>query len=198
LLSLNAKPRKNKESAYEILQKERNYLLVLPPRYDTARIREARVDRYSSVSVDGNYYSVPDHLVGEFVLVKIYPDKILCYHNQEKIATHQRCEGRGHWSLDINHYLRTLKLKPGAVKRSTAFTQIKPDLKAIYRQYYEGKERQFLDLLELVATHSLSAVCETIALLEKIPTMVTTEKIKLILEKKDEPVPILAPSAITK
>ena len=172
--------------------------MVLPPRYDTARIREARVDRYSSVSVDGNYYSVPDYLVGEFVLVKIYPDKILCYHNQEKIATHQRCEGRGHWSLDINHYLRTLKLKPGAVKRSTAFTQIKPDLKAIYRQYYEGKERQFLDLLELVATHSLSAVCETIALLEKIPTMVTTEKIKLILEKKDEPVPILAPSAITK
>ena len=69
---------------------------------------------------------------------------------------------------------------------------------AIYRQYYEGQEKQFLQLLELVATHSLPQVCETIAQLERIPTTVSTEKIKLILEKKDEPVPILAPSAITR
>jgi len=161
-------------------------------------ITEARVGRYATVSVDTNHYSVPDHLVGEFVLVKIYPDRILCYHNQEKIASHKRCEGRDHWSLDINHYLKTLKLKPGALKRSSAFLQIKPELKAIYHKYYQGQEKQFLQLLELIATHSLPKVSETIALLEKIPTTVTTEKIRLILEKKDEPVPMLTPSAITR
>jgi hypothetical protein len=181
-----------------MLAKEKDSLLVLPPRYDTARITEARVDRYSTVSVDTNHYSVPDHLVGEFVLVKVYPEQILCYHQEEKIASHQRCVGRDHWQLDINHYLKTLKLKPGALRRSSAFSQMKPELKAIYRNYYQGQERQYLHLLELVATHSLSQVSQTIAMLEKIPTTVNTEKIRLILEKKDEPVPILAPSAITK
>jgi len=198
LSRLNQKCRNNQVSAQQMLEKEKDALLVLPPRYDTARITETRVDRYSTISIDGNHYSVPDHLVGEFVLVKIYPDKILCYHNQEKIATHQRCCGRDHWQLDINHYLKTLKFKPGALGRSSAFLQIKPELKAIYHKYYQGKERQYLQLLELVATHSLPNVSQTITLLERIPTTVNTEKIKLILEKKEEPVPILAPSAITR
>ena len=163
-----------------------------------ATFSEARVDRYSTVSVDSNYYSVPDHLVGEFVLVKIYPHKILCYHQEQKITTHQRCEGRNHWSLDISHYLKTLQLKPGALKSSSAFAQMKSELKAIYRKYYQGQGRQFLQLLGLVAEYSMPAVCEAIAQLERIPTAVNTEKIRLILEKKDEPVPILAPSAIRK
>jgi transposase/transposase-like protein len=198
LMRLNQKPRKNQKSAYEMLEKEKDALLLLPPRYDTARITEARVDRYSSVSVDGNHYSVPDHLVGEFVLVNIYPEQIFCYHNQKKIASHQRFSGQAHWQLNINHYLKTLKFKPGALKRSSAFSQLKPKLKDIYHKYYQGQERQYLDLLELVATHSLPKVSQTIAMLEKIPTTVDTEKIKLILEKKDEPVRILASSAITK
>jgi DNA-binding CsgD family transcriptional regulator len=198
LSRLNQKCRNNQVSAQEMLEKEKDALLVLPPRYDTARIREARVDRYSTVSVDTNHYSVPDHLVGEFVLVKIYPDRILCYHNQQKIASHKRCQGRDRWQLDINHYLKTLKFKPSALKRSNAFSQIKPELKAIYHNYYQGQEKQFIDLLELVATHSLSKVSQTISMLEKIPTTVNTERIRLILEKKDEPVPILTPSAITR
>jgi len=198
LLLLNAKSRKNQASAQDMLEKEKNYLLLLPPRYDTARITEARVDRYATINVDTNHYSVPDHLVGEFVLVKIYPDQILCYHNQEKIASHKRCTGRDYWQLDINHYLKTLKFKPGALKRSSAFSQLKTELKEIYRKYYQGQERQFLQLLELIATYSLPKVSQTITMLEKIPTTVNTEKIRLILEKKDEPAPILAPSAITR
>jgi len=197
LSRLNAKCRKDKQSASEMLAKEKDALLSLPPRYDTARITEARVGRYATVSVEANHYSVPDHLVGEFVLVKIYPDQILCYHQEEKIASHKRCESRDHWQLDINHYLKTLKLKPGALGRSSAFCQLKPKLKAIYHKYYQGQERQYLDLLELIATHSLPKVSQTIVLLERIPTTVNTEKIRLILEKKDEPVRILTSSAIT-
>jgi len=198
LLKLNQKCRNNQASAYEMLKKEKDFLLLLPPRYDTARIREARVDRYSTISIDGNHYSVPDHLVGEFVLVKIYPDEILCYHQEQKIASHQRCQGRDRWQLDINHYLKTLKFKPGALRRSSAFSQLKPELKAIYNKYYQGQERQYLQLLDLVATYSLPKVSQTITMLEKIPTMVNTEKIRLVLEKKDEPIPILVPCAITK
>lgn len=187
LKRLNAKPRKNAKSAQEILQEERGYLLPLPPRYDTARITEARVDRYACITVDGNHYSVPDYLVGKFVFIKIYPDRIICYHREKKIASHKRKYGRKKWSIDITHYLRTLKLKPGALKRSTAFGQLQPRLKAIYQKYYQGKEKHFIELLELTAEHNLVAVEQAITLLEKVnPTGISTEKIRTIVERKDD------------
>lgn len=198
LLKLNTKCHQGKESAYDLLEKEKDYLLVLPPRYDTAHITESRVDSYSTVSVDGNHYSVPDHLVGEFVLVKCYPHQVLCYHNGDKVASHPRSSFEIRWSLDISHYLNTLKLKPGALRRSSAFLQMKPRLKDIYQEYYQGQEKEFLKLLELIAKYSLTKVNETIVHLEKIPTKVNTEKIQLILEKKEVPPPVLAPSAITR
>jgi Transposase and inactivated derivatives len=70
LKKLNARPRKDNRSAYEILQEEREYLSPLPPRYDTARISEVRADKYSCISVDANHYSVPDYLVGNLSLLK--------------------------------------------------------------------------------------------------------------------------------
>ncbi|OFW54401.1 MAG: hypothetical protein A2163_02195 [Actinobacteria bacterium RBG_13_35_12] len=187
LKKLNAKPQKDAKSAQEILQEERGYLLPLPPRYDTARITEARVDRYACITVDGNHYSVPDYLVGKFVFIKIYPDRIICYHSEKKIASHKRKYGRKKWSIDITRYLRTLKAKPGALKRSTALGQLQPRLKAIYQKYYQGKEKHFIELLELTAEHNLVAVEQTITLLEKVnPTGVETEKIRMIVERKDD------------
>jgi hypothetical protein len=187
LRRLNAKPRKDTKSAREILQEERGYLLPLPPRYDTARITEARVDRYSCIMVDGNHYSVPDDLVGKFVFIKIYPDRIICYHTSQKIASHKRRYGRKKWSIVITHYLRTLKLKPGALKRSTAFYQLQPRLKVIYQKYYQGKEKSFIELLQLTADHNLLSVEQAITLLEKInPAGVNTEKIRMIVERKDD------------
>ena len=56
LSHLNQKCRNNQASAYDMLEKEKNHLLVLPPRYDTARIREARVDRYSTILI--NYCAI--------------------------------------------------------------------------------------------------------------------------------------------
>ncbi len=187
LKRLNAKPQKDAKSAQEILQEERDYLLPLPPRYDTARITEARVDRYACITVDGNHYSVPDDLVGKFVFIKIYPDRIICYHDEEKIASHKRKYGRKKCCIDITHYLRTLKLKPGALERSTAFSQIQPGLRDIYQRYYQGKEKSFIELLQLTADHNLLSVEQAIALLEKVnPSGVSTEKIRTILERKDD------------
>ena len=188
LKKLNLKPQVlNKgKSAEEILKEEKDYLLPLPPRYDTARIVEARADKYACISVDGNHYSVPDYLIGKFIFTKIYPDKIIGYHKQKKIASHQRRYGAQEWSIDIAHYLKTLKLKPGALKRSSALAQLKPKLKDIYQKYYQGKEKSFIELLELIAAHNLLAVEQAITLLKKInPSGISTEKIRTIVERNN-------------
>jgi len=80
----------------------------------------------------------------------------------------------------------TLKLKPGALKRSSAFAQLKPKLKDIYQKYYKGKEKSFIKLLELIAAHNLLAVEQAIALLKKInPSGISTEKIRTIVERNN-------------
>ena len=42
--------------------------------------------KYSTVCFENNRYSVPDTLVGEFVMLKAYTDKIYIYHNKEIVA----------------------------------------------------------------------------------------------------------------
>jgi len=69
-----------------MLESERDYLYPKPPRYDCARMVDARVNKYSCVATGGCYYSVPDSLVGEFVVTKAYPDKIICSYKDEKVA----------------------------------------------------------------------------------------------------------------
>ncbi len=186
LKKLNLRPQilSSKKSAHKMLSEEKPYLIPAMPRYDTARIVEQRADKYSTVTVDSCRYSVPDSLVGEFVFVKIYPDMIICYYNSKKVAQHKRKYGKFQWSIDIAHYIGTLKLKPGALKRSTAFYQAKPELRNIYMKYYRGREKSFIELLELISEEGMDKVENAIAILEKInPTGIETEKIKTIAER---------------
>jgi len=186
LKKLNLRPQvlASKKSANEMLSEEKPYLIPAMPRYDTARIAEQRADKYSTVTVDSCRYSVPDSLVGEFVFVKIYPDSIICYYDNSKVAQHKRMYGKFQWSIDIAHYIGTLKLKPGALKRSTAFAQAKPELRDIYGKYYRGREKSFIELLELISEEGMDKVKNGIATLEKInPTGITTEKIKTIVQR---------------
>jgi len=60
-----------------MLEDEKPYLIKLMPSYDNARLEELRVNKYSVININENKYSVPDALVGKFVTVKIYPEKIL-------------------------------------------------------------------------------------------------------------------------
>jgi len=86
-----------------MLSQERQYLLPLPPKYDSARTFERRINKYSCFELDSFLYSVPDAYVGQFVFVKAYPEKIACY-RQEEIAEHKRRFGHSEWAIKIEHY----------------------------------------------------------------------------------------------
>jgi hypothetical protein len=183
---LNLRPQilNNGKSALEMLALEKPYLLPEVPRYDTARTAEPRADKYSTITVDSCHYSVPDSLVGEFIFVKIYPDRIICHYDNKKVAQHKRKYGKFQWSINIAHYIGTLKLKPGALKRSVAFAQAKPELKCIYQKYYRGREKSFIELIELISYEGMARIKNAIATLERIdPNGIGTEKIKTIVQR---------------
>jgi len=172
------------KSAHDMLAAERQYLLPEMPRYDTARTAEPRADKYSTITVDSCHYSVPDSLVGQFIFVKVYPDRIICYHDTKEVARHKRGYGKHEWFIDISHYIKTLKLKPGALKRSVAFSQVKPDLKSIYQKYYKGREKSFIELIELISEEGMEKINDAIATLNRIdPNGIGTEKIKTIVQR---------------
>ena len=169
----------------DILKEERPHLLELMPSYDTARTAELRVNKYCVISIDENKYSVPDNLVGEFVFVKIYPEAILVYYKNTLIAEHNRNYGLHTWNIKIEHYLKTLKKKPGALHSSTAMQQMNPTLQTIYNKYYTQDPKDFIELLELIGEKGLEKIQEAIEDLEKLsPTSINTEKIKMLSNRK--------------
>ena len=101
-LNLRGQTLENGRSAASMLQEEKQYLLPLPPKYDTARICERRIGKYSCFELDSCFYSVPDAYVGEFVFVKIYAENILIYYKGDKIADHTRLYGHFEWSLNVD------------------------------------------------------------------------------------------------
>ena len=175
------------KSPKDILQEEKPYLIQLMPSYDTARTTELRVNKYSVISVDENKYSVPDNLVGEFVFVKIYPETILAYHKNKLIAEHSRNYGLHTWNIKIEHYLKTLKKKPGALHSSTAMHQMNPKLQIIYNKYYTQNPRDFIELLELIGEKGLEKIQVIIKELENLsPTGINTEKIKMLSNREQD------------
>uniref|UniRef100_UPI0003716375 Mu transposase domain-containing protein n=1 Tax=Effusibacillus pohliae TaxID=232270 RepID=UPI0003716375 len=197
----NGKPQDSRDgrSAAACLEQERSHLLALPPMFDAARTVYARVGKYATVVVDQNHYSVPDHLVGQMILVKTYSTKIQCFHQEVKVAEHVRLTGKHEWRLELGHYLDTLKKKPGALAGSTALQQANSKIKDIYAAYYTKREKDFIDLmLYLRDGTALSEVERAIDELCSIhPGHVTTDKIKVLCAKNRETLPPVMPLSQT-
>lgn len=188
-LKLNNKPQKflDGRTAMDVLKEERPFLLPGMPKYDAARIIELRVNKYSVITVDNCYYSVPDKYVGKWVLTKVYSNEIRCYYEENLIATHARLMGTNLWTIKLEHYLHTLKKKPGALYSSVALRQADPRLNKIYEKHFATKEKDFIELMFFISEHGIEKVEEAIVLIEKVtPLELNTEMIKAICNRKNQ------------
>lgn len=145
---LNAQKQSGAEkSAKEMLEAELSLLLKLPSSKPVcAEQIQLRVDKYATVSFRTNRYSVPDHLVGEFVDVSVLSNELRVYYQNKRVALHKRSFEKHHCIIEIEHYLSTFKRKPGALAGSVALAS-STYLKNLYRQYFNGEARNFIDLL---------------------------------------------------
>ncbi|NEW04707.1 IS21 family transposase [Paenibacillus sp. SYP-B3998] len=194
---LNGKPQDSREgkSAEACLEEERSCLLPKMPLFDASRSFFARVDKYATVIVDQNHYSVPDHFVGQLA-IKVYSGRIQCFHDGRQVAEHARLVGCHEWRLELSHYLETLKKKPGALAGSTALQQAQTKWKNIYETYYTRREKDFVELLQMMADGvTLVEVEHSVAELCRIhPSHVTTDKIKALCARARE---VLPPQALS-
>ena len=68
----------------QLMAQERDLLLPHPGRMEFFLLQEASIDKYSTLTLGTNHYSVPDHLVGQKVDVKVYANQLKIY-SQGKI-----------------------------------------------------------------------------------------------------------------
>ena len=185
---LNAKPQKenNNKTASEILSEEQAYLYSNKPFFECCEDEMLKVDKYSTISYKTCRYSVPDKYVGKMVAVKIYPDMIICYDENNKVSSHGRLHGAFEWSIKIEHYITTLKRKPGALAGSIALDQANIHLQEIYKSYFNGREKEFVDLIDFYAKSSISISKIQSAIEAFSPYRegeVTLDKIKLLCDR---------------
>ena len=132
--------------AESCIDDEKKCLLPYKPPYELGKLTKQKVSKYSLIQVEDNFYSVPDHLVDEWVKVKTYQSEIMVYSKSRMIARHKKIDGSQQMQIDIYHYLDTLKKKPGALKNSKALKS-RAELKTIYDTYFTKKTREFIEIM---------------------------------------------------
>lgn len=153
------------KSATTALAEEKKFLSPARVRLDVGTVETRKVNKYGFIYVDSNFYSVPDYLVEKKVTVKKYPMAIQVYYNDTYLLTLDRIYGKNEYKVDILHYLRTLKKKPGAIKNSLALKQSSSRLQNIFTHYFTTKPKEFIALLQLIDNYSFDKV---IAIIDKL------------------------------
>lgn len=117
---------------------------------------EHRPGKYGTISVDYNNYSVPESLASETVMARVYSTRIAVYHQGHKVADHVRLEGKGGWSMQLEHYLGTFLRKPGALDNSTAMRQVPAELAELYRVHFcPDRQREFVSFMMYARDHGI-------------------------------------------
>jgi len=170
----------------DLMNKEKavSKLAVMTP-FDVADLVECRVDKYSTVVIKQNHYSVPEGHVGKYIKAKVGAEEIKLFVDGELVAQHPRNWGVHQWEMNIYHYLKTFQRKKGAIAQSECLKQAPAQIKNLYNNYYIGKEKEFLELLLYIQeNNNLDSVMKAVGKLNAIRLgNVNTERIIFVCEQ---------------
>jgi transposase len=112
----------------EIFEEEKAYLLPLPEvPFSNIQTTDGKVDRYSTVMVDKNRYSVPTRYAGLKAKVSLLVNQVEIFRDGVKVAAHRRLYGNNKWSLDPHHYLELIQRRPEAFNSARPIRQWRPE-----------------------------------------------------------------------
>lgn len=101
------------QSVAALYEEEKKHLLPQPEfAYSNIQPHEARADKYATVIVDKNRYSVPWRYVGQKLKIIVHVDQVEIFAGGKKLAVHERLFGNNKWSLIPDHYLELIQRRP--------------------------------------------------------------------------------------
>ena len=173
----------------QALRRDMECMLHFPGDFGCFDLLQATVDKQATICVKNSHYSVPDHLVGQTVIVQLYSEKIRVYDAaHKKMAEHERSYSSGSWTFDINHYINTLLKKPGALKGSVALRQMPGKMQELVRVHFADSGKDFLRLLKYCRErgHDYRDILDAVRQIRvRGARHITSDQIKVALETRD-------------
>jgi hypothetical protein len=144
---------------------ERVLLRELPGhRLEACKRLKVRVEAGSTIRVEGNVYSVPSRLIGEWVEARLYAERVEVFYAQKRVEEFPRLRGRGKHRIDYRHIIDWLVRKPGAFADYRYQADLFPSSR--FRMAYDllrqrqpqRAAKEYLRILHLAAQQSEVAV----------------------------------------
>jgi len=103
------------ETVAALFEEEKRHLLALPQVvYNNIQLYEVRVDKYATVMIDKNRYSVPWKYAGRRLKVVAHVDRLEMYSESKRLAVHVRLFANNKWNLAPEHYLELIQQRPAS------------------------------------------------------------------------------------
>lgn len=182
-------------------ERERPTLRPLPAA-PLAPCRELRVavNRFSTIQVLGNTYSVPSRLIGSTLVVRVRAAELELYHGPVPLLTLPRLLGNRRHRIDYRHVSWSLVRKPGAFAHYRYRDDLFPSL--VFRQAYdhlterrpERADREYVRVLHLAASTVEAEVETALALLLEQQLVPTFDAVRELIRP---PAPTTIPTLAT-
>ena len=156
----------------ELFEEERQHLVPLPENpFSNLDTASGKVDKYSTVIIEKNRYSVPPRFAGLMTRVVLYVERVEIFYGSQRIATHPRHYGNNKWQLDPMHYLDLLRQRPQAFAVARPIRQWRtawpPSLEKLLERFCEAQGenhgiKDFIGVLMLFGEHEQKDVLEAV------------------------------------
>lgn len=148
---------------------------------------QVRVNSGSLIRVQGNTYSVNSRLIDERVDVRIYAEHLEVWYGQKQVERLPRLRGRKKVLINYRHVIDSLVRKPGAFEHYCYRDELFPTTR--FRMAYDAlrdagranASRDYLEILELAAKESESAVDDILRMLLDSHDVVTADMVRDLL-----------------
>jgi hypothetical protein len=146
------------------------------------------VSEWSTVRVKHCAYSVPSRLIGEWVRVRIFEDRIVVRYAGKDELTCERLRGRNLRRIDYRHVIWSLVRKPGGFARYVYREEMFPSL--VFRRAYDAIQTphhglkgdlEYLRILHQAAGAIEADVEAALSLLLAEGTAITVDAVKLLV-----------------
>jgi hypothetical protein len=160
------------QSVTELYEHEKSHLLSLPAvTFSNILTAEGKSDKYSTIIIDKNHYSVPIRYAYLKVRAVLSVDRIDIFYGSKKIAAHDRLYNNNQWQLDPAHYLELIQQRPQAFDSARPIKQWRSNWPTCYeklllqfcnKQGNTKGTRDFINVLILHSDHNKEEIKESI------------------------------------
>lgn len=185
---------RREETPVQALQQNIDQLHAYPSlQYDNSLQEVRHINKYNQISVEANWYSVPEEYRRPTIGIKLYPERLELWDfgQDTMLASHPRIFEKGHSSINLFHYLKTLRQKSRALVGSVALHQAHQTLQRLYSKYYQQKPKEFVDLLFLFREYpDLDHVIQVLESVMQQGLLPSRELLLNVLQQSEDPPPI--------